>query len=170
MVGLHCFAGCSLVVSSRACSLVVEHELLIVRTLLIARTSLVADHRLSCHGTQASLPCGMWDLLQTGDQTCVSYTAGRFFTTEPNWGNPTFMFFLPPWGSIVLRPSNTASQHPVPQLSSLSWEPALFTPGSARWPVGTMRAYMQKAHINICLWGTSDTHKLSSLACHWVEK
>ena len=96
MMGLHCFAGCSLVVSSRACSLVVEHELLIAGTLLIARTSLVANHRLSSHGTQASLPCGMWDLLRTGDQTCVSYTAGRFFTTEPNWGNPAFVFFPPP--------------------------------------------------------------------------
>ena len=164
MVGLHCFAGYSLVASSRAYSLVVEHKL------LIARTSLVADHRLSSHGTQASLPCGMWDLPRARDQTCVSCTAGRFFTTEPNWGNPASAFSPPPWGSIVLRPSSTASQHPVPQLSLLSWEPALCTPGSPRWPVGTMRACIQKAHISICFWGTSDTHELSNLVSHWVEK
>ena len=41
------------------------------------------EYRLSSHGTQASLLCGMWDLPRSGIKPVSPALAGRFFTEPP---------------------------------------------------------------------------------------
>ena len=58
---------------------------------------LALGYRINSCGTQASLLCGMWDILGPGIEPVSPELAGRFFTTEPP-GKPQnmvcFFFFL----------------------------------------------------------------------------
>ena len=93
--GLHCCAGFSPLVVSRAHCPVVVHRLPIVLAALGAehrlkgaRASVVAapwapGHRLSHRGSWAQLLPGMWDLQGPGVEPISPALAARFFITEP---------------------------------------------------------------------------------------
>ena len=59
-----------------------------VRGPLTIAASLVEEHRLQTHrlsscGSQAQLPCGMWDLPRPGLEPVSPALAGRFSTAAP---------------------------------------------------------------------------------------
>ena len=49
------------------------------------------EHRFNSCGTQAKLPCGIWDLSGSGIEPMSPALAGGFFTTKPP-GKPQFFF------------------------------------------------------------------------------
>ena len=66
------------------------------------------EHGLSC-GTQAELPCGMWNISGPEFKPMFPALAGRFFTTAPPGKSCLFTFFIVPFAAhkfSILMKSN----------------------------------------------------------------
>ena len=124
-LGLCCYVVFFLVVASRGYSLVVGCRLLIVVASLVGKhglwgvqasviaarelsscSSQAQEHRFSGCGTQAYLPCSMWDLPDPGIEPMSPALAGGYLMTEPARKPPIRFFKVGLVISIFTRKTN----------------------------------------------------------------
>ena len=106
------------------------------------------EHRLSSHGTRASLVPGMWDVPRSGMEPTTPALAGGFFTTEPP-GKPhdyTKLSLTP--AHATLCPSSAAQQSAHPLQARLA---TLLKPSSSQCPCGMNRSLLDSPSSKCCL-------------------